>query len=65
MHGEKLKKKTFNLCLLEAPAQSIFHLRKFNLKLVYGEPNGSFQCMYGRIEGFVGTLKDEQICRWM
>jgi hypothetical protein len=74
MHGAKVKitymfyenkEETFNHCLLDVPAQSIFHLGKFNLKLVYGKPNGSFQYMYGQIEGFVGTRKDVRICRWM
>jgi hypothetical protein len=60
-HNEEV----INYCLLDVPAQSIFHLAKFNLKLAYGKPNGSFQYMYARTEGFVGTLKDIRICRWM
>ena len=59
------KEETINHCLLDVPAQSIFHLAKFNLKLVNGKPSGSFQYMYGRIEGFVGMLKDVRIYRWM
>jgi len=59
------KEEIINHCLLDVPAQQIFHLAKFNLKLVCGKPNGSFQYMHGRTEGFVCRLKDVLICRWM